>query len=1315
MHHVQTLQVTSFLAGTMMLGKISTSLVLTPKSVIPSWEREINNNLKVFLSEVNITVIDASMKKKQRSLLLSQIENSTGQDKHIIIMSHHLLLTMIDEVSRIIWDSVVLDEGHIIKNTTTKMSQTMHLLRSPFRLLLSGTPIQNDLREFWALVNWATQGSRFGREADFRKSFADPILRGQDPNANAKVRQLAADARVQMIRAIRPILLRRKKADQRQKELQLPEKKELVLWIRLSTKQRQKYFEYVNSKRFEEAMRQTTYPVEVINTLKTICRHPTLLKSEDNRDIDELEASFQRIALQNSAACDNFPTPQEVGYGKGHIFDIIGRVPSKDELLAESTKLRVLARMTSRLLREDHRVLIFSQSKRMLELIQYIFVEYGYPTFKIDGSTPSEERQYIIDQFNTLSAEYSGPKICLLTTKACGVGINLIGADRVIIFDPSWNPAEDSQAVDRAYRIGQTKPVIVYRLIHASCVEEKVYQKQVFKEGLRVISEKGHETKRYFAEKSQLRELLALGGKDAVDILRQMPNKMDLLQLDNLFGMDSVIGCTRHDRLYKEDQQPVGSMGNASESFKTNCSMVVRENHCPDTNRIVNKTGGDDDEDQEFDCNDSHQSKKKIFDERSDIFQLNNEGRQHPQSSTSTSKSIEPTFIDLTGNESNTNAPNTSQSRMQNMEDELENEKRINKKSSKKKRIVFDDDDEIDIIPPADSAVETEKISAQIGNCKDLTDLLFASCESVIDIEAKCLTEDVFLDNIIIDEDSVATIEIRNIGIEDDAASNVKNESDREPCSESPYSQDNVETRLCCSQENLCPGTESEQDDGNSFCEQKAQKHILSEIQSNNDNFTISAANEANYTEGSDSKDPYDVDYPSEDDDCDDDDDFNLVIAAYNGSQHAALSNTSTHGTVHNESIEVGDSDSVPNKFVSLVSMRELRHLRQVSAFESDVSSINGTDTKECQFSQASVVDTVADNDIVGSTFGESNIQDTQEIDSSESIQGSQCMFNPSDNTNVQATILHQYCSMSIFSPASNNSSIILDALPSEEPAPVRECLLTERHTDGEMNSMNPNLEKLSLKDTPKKENVSLFREYPVTENTEHFQQSLRNQKRQMLYQKIVHSHEIVERNGSIHGSVLRTPVRAFGTSVAVPNSGYLSRIKIIGSSSKQPLLQRNSTTSCLKPARTPAFQNGFVDSTFMDDDSGISEETNPCTESKLIATKQFSDKENALNGTEVNNRARAISEENVCELESELALIVEATREHAEEEEQRQYDEEFDRQLQEDLSVDGIVDQLTSCRITDIMKERSRSPLFENVKVFTVQRALLFDDVDNE
>ena len=110
----------------------------------------------------------------------------------------------------------------------------------------------------------------------------------------------------------------------------------------------------------------------------------------------------------------------------------------------------------------------------MLDIIQKVLADFGLSSHRIDGSVCSKRRQQIIDEFNDLSEYNTGPSICLLTTRACGFGITLTGADRVVIFDPSWNPAEDRQAVDRAFRIGQTKDVVVYRMIMASSVEEKV-------------------------------------------------------------------------------------------------------------------------------------------------------------------------------------------------------------------------------------------------------------------------------------------------------------------------------------------------------------------------------------------------------------------------------------------------------------------------------------------------------------------------------------------------------------------------------------------------------------------------------------------------------------------------------------------------------------------------------------------------------------------------------------------------------------------------------------------------------------------------
>ena len=187
----------------------------------------------------------------------------------------------------------------------------------------------------------------------------------------------------------------------------------------------------------------------------------------------------------------------------------------------------------------------------MLDIISRVLEENGVLSCRIDGSVTGRDRQLIIDDFNSVAD--NAPSICLLTTKACGVGINLIGADRVIIFDPSWNPAEDRQAVDRAYRIGQKKDIIVYRFIMASSLEEKMYEKQVFKDGVRVVTEQG-QSSRYFSS-HESKELFKLGSDRCSEVMLRLWSKSG--EELHKFGeastsLPGVLGFTRHDTLYEE-------------------------------------------------------------------------------------------------------------------------------------------------------------------------------------------------------------------------------------------------------------------------------------------------------------------------------------------------------------------------------------------------------------------------------------------------------------------------------------------------------------------------------------------------------------------------------------------------------------------------------------------------------------------------------------------------------------------------------------------------------------------------------------------
>ena len=246
--------------------------------------------------------------------------------------------------------------------------------------------------------------------------------------------RIGEKANLKLQQKLKPYLLQRLKVDFLADKL--PKKQDFVVWTQLSKKQRSMYSSYVES--VDSAVANvltgvTTSPLEAVTWLKKLCGHPILVKKGQHLS----KKSFENM--------------------------------EPNELKRDSSKLKVLEKLVERLSNLGHRTLIFSQSTKMLDIIERVL--HRFLISRIDGSTKEKDRQRRVDLFNN---PHSDVEIMLLSTKATGVGLTLTGADRAIIYDPSWNPAEDSQAVDRCYRIGQTKEVAVFRLITAGSVEEKV-------------------------------------------------------------------------------------------------------------------------------------------------------------------------------------------------------------------------------------------------------------------------------------------------------------------------------------------------------------------------------------------------------------------------------------------------------------------------------------------------------------------------------------------------------------------------------------------------------------------------------------------------------------------------------------------------------------------------------------------------------------------------------------------------------------------------------------------------------------------------
>lgn len=371
-------------------------------------------------------------------------------------------------------------------------------------------------------------------------NFADPIELGRSKYATESTMNAAKRANTELQARLKPHFLQRMKKDIL---TSMPPKKDFVVWTHLSAEQRRLYEEYVSGNDTVKSVLsgEKTSPLEAVTWLKKLAGHPLLVDCNYDRKM----ATLRRIDVST--------------------------------LLNESAKLEVLAGLVEKLSISGHRTLIFSGSTMMLDIIERIFE--GLNLSRIDGSTKEAERQRQVEDFNR---EDSTVDVMLLSTKAGGLGITLTGADRAIIYDPSWNPTDDSQAVDRCYRIGQKRPVEVYRLISAGTVEEKMYEKQIFKDGLRrvVTTNASSNTHRYF-DKTELSKLFNLAPKGVCGVMQKLEAQGRLGAVENstqkrFFDRHAgVVGLSSHDAVYKEVEAVPGESKTPFASLSTNANFNV--------------------------------------------------------------------------------------------------------------------------------------------------------------------------------------------------------------------------------------------------------------------------------------------------------------------------------------------------------------------------------------------------------------------------------------------------------------------------------------------------------------------------------------------------------------------------------------------------------------------------------------------------------------------------------------------------------------------------------------------------------------------
>ncbi|XP_046400540.1 DNA repair and recombination protein RAD54-like [Ischnura elegans] len=389
---------------------------------------------------------------------------------------------------------VICDEGHRLKNCENQTYQALMGLKWKKRILLSGTPIQNDLLEYFSLVQFVNEGM-LGTAQEFRKRFENPILRAQDALATDSQRAVGKERLAELSSLVGTCLIRRTAA---LLSRYLPTKTELVVCVKLSPLQQNLYNDFLSS----DAVRKTVLAADSeqeggrgkgtslsalssITLLKKLCAHPDLVHEKIAERSEGFENAYKHM-------------PSNYNPGRSLLPELSGKLRLLDCLLA------VIKSTTS------DKVVLVSNYTQTLAVFERLCALRNYQFVRLDGGMTIKKRGKVVERFN----DPSSSDFCfMLSSKAGGCGLNLIGANRLVMFDPDWNPANDDQAMARVWRDGQKKPCFVYRFLATGTIEEKILQRQSHKKALSSsVVDNEEDVARHFT-RDDLRDLFTIDPK----------------------------------------------------------------------------------------------------------------------------------------------------------------------------------------------------------------------------------------------------------------------------------------------------------------------------------------------------------------------------------------------------------------------------------------------------------------------------------------------------------------------------------------------------------------------------------------------------------------------------------------------------------------------------------------------------------------------------------------------------------------------------------------------------------------------------------
>ncbi|XP_039946386.1 DNA excision repair protein ERCC-6-like 2 isoform X2 [Hirundo rustica] len=523
-----------------------TFLIVAPLSVLYNWKDELDT-----WGYFKVSVLHGSKKDDD----LSRIKQGKCE---VALTTYEILRLYLDEFNSIEWSAVIVDEAHRIKNPKAQITQTMKSLKCCVRIGLTGTILQNNMKELWCVMDWAVPGL-LGSRVHFKKTFSDPVEHGQRHTATKRELATGRKAMVKLARKMAGWFLRRTKAlisDQ------LPKKEDRMVFCSLTEFQKAVYQAVLETDDVSLVLKagepcscssgrkrkNCCYKVnahgETIKSLRfsylmilqKVANHAALLQTDNASKLQE--AHIKRVCSQVFSSFPDF-----VQLSKDAAFETISDPKY-------SGKMKVLQQLLNHFRKNKDKVLLFSFSTKLLDVLEQYCIASGLDYRRLDGNTKSEDRIRIVREFNRIQEI----NICLVSTMAGGLGLNFVGANVVILFDPTWNPANDLQAIDRAYRIGQHRAVKVFRLISLGTVEEIMYLRQVYKQQLHCAVIGAENARRYFEA--------VQGSKE---------HQGELFGIHNLFKLRTHGSCLTKDILEREGQVEAGVM--------TAATWLKEENH----------------------------------------------------------------------------------------------------------------------------------------------------------------------------------------------------------------------------------------------------------------------------------------------------------------------------------------------------------------------------------------------------------------------------------------------------------------------------------------------------------------------------------------------------------------------------------------------------------------------------------------------------------------------------------------------------------------------------------------------------------------